>query len=172
MPGRSKIRAKPSKEGKTGRPPILTKELLSKIIDHVELLGMAESRAARAVGVSPAAVTTWKMRGRVAEKEWDLLTPKDKETERIYVSFMKALQDAEPKFEAANLLVIQDATRRDWRAALALIERRIPEHWGKHFKIVGDPDAAPIRTQTVPMSPAEIKARAERAVRALNAAKP
>lgn len=122
-----------------GRPPALTPEVHKGIVDSVELLGMAESRAAMVMGFDGSAPSKWKKRGEAALKAWDTLTPEEQVFEDRYVRFFIALRDAEPKFEQANLLVIQRAAMTDWRAAQARLAMRMPETYGRRVLMGNDP---------------------------------
>lgn len=147
MPGRSKRKGEPQ-EDQTGRPPLLTPKLHKQIIDAVELLGMLESRAAMAYGISEATISRWKKRGIIALKAWDTLTPEQKAVESRYAEFFKALRNAEPKFEMANLTVIQNAAvNGDWRAAKERLAIKMPQIYGKRVMLGGDPqNPTPIPT--------------------------
>lgn len=172
--GKSVRPAKPE-EGKSGRPSLLDAKLEAEIILSVAEYGMAESRAALAAGVTPGAVTKWKQRGRAAADAWDDLTPEQQVEEARYVSFFKALRDAEPYFERSNLSTIHAAAKTDWRAAKARLEMRFPLKYGKRVMLGGDPEnKAPIVTAapTSDLSNEEIKARAERILKASAAARP
>jgi hypothetical protein len=139
MPGFSKRKGEPKEEG-AGRPPLLSQKVHKAIIDAVELLGMMEGRAASAIGVSPSSVTIWKKRGQKALKEWDSLPPEKQALEARYCEFFKALRDAEPKFEMANLTIIQNAASKgDWRAAKERLAMKMPDAYGKRMMIGGDP---------------------------------
>lgn len=139
MPGKSKRKGEPKASG-AGRPPLLTPKVHKLILDAVELLGMTEGRAALAYGLSPPAITGWKQRGFEAEKNWEKLTEKERETEKRYLEFLNALREAEPKFEMANLTIIQNAASHgDWRAAQARLALKMPAVYGKRVMVGNDP---------------------------------
>lgn len=144
MPGPSKRRGEPRKKPDgtpdRGRPPLLTPDLHDKIINAVELLGMTENRAGLAFGVSDSTVSAWKARGRKAETEWEKFTPQEQADEKPYYDFIRALRDADPKFEMANLLNIQQAAQRgEWRASRDRLAMRYPERYGKRVMVGNDP---------------------------------
>lgn len=160
---------------KAGRPLALSSKVQKEIIDCVELLGMAETRAYRACGFDETTGSKWKTRGRLALAAWDKLAPEKQESEAIYVEFFKALRDAEPKFERANLTIIQNAAvGGDWRAADRRLAFKFPDRFGKRVMIAGDPkNPTPIPTvQTTSMSEDERKRRARRVMDAFDKQQP
>ncbi len=100
-----------------GRPIKLTPAVRAAI---VELVGNGNSLAdaARAAGVNPS--TLFRAQGRSA-------------------TFAAALEAAEtglkPKLVAC---VTAAAIGGDWRAALAILERRFPAEWGRRLAVAGD----------------------------------
>ncbi len=139
MPGKSKRKGEPKESG-AGRPTLLTPKVHKLIIDAVELLGMTEGRAALAYGISPAAITRWKQRGIESEKVWDKLTEVERKVELRYIEFINALREAEPKFEMANLTIIQNAAAQgDWRAARDRLALKMPHVYGKRVMVANDP---------------------------------
>jgi hypothetical protein len=68
---------------------------------------MPETRAAQLVGLDRSILSKWKERG-------------SKETSGPYFDFFNDLCAGEPKFELANLSIIAEAGKRDWRAAAHL----------------------------------------------------
>lgn len=125
-----------------GRPPALTPEIHREIIEAVEELGMAESRAGMAAGFSSNAVYIWKTRGQAALTKWAKLSPKSQEEERPYKEFFEALRDAEYKFERSNLKTIRNADKNgDWRASRERLVMRLPGQYGRSLTHRGDPSA-------------------------------
>lgn len=123
-----------------GRPPALTTKIHQAIVDSVELLGMAEGRAGMVIGFDPSIISKWKTRGQKSLKAWDTLTPQQQAIELRYLKFFTALRDALPKFEQANLLIIQRAAMGgDWRAADRRLAMKMPDDYGKRFMMGGDP---------------------------------
>lgn len=150
--GISKRPGKPDPDNhKPGRPPGISDKVVEAIIENVELLGMAESRAGMAEGFSEGAVSTWKDRGEKSLKGWDTLTVEEQAREAPYVRLFKGLRDADPKFERSNLLVIQNsAVNGDWRAANRRLEIKYPDRYGKKFQVGGDPlNPTPIATKAM-----------------------
>ncbi len=170
-----KPQGKVNGKDKIGRPPALTDEVQKEIIESVALDGMAESRAALASGIAPSTLSKWKARGRDALEIWDKLTPEEQAEELRYTIFFKALRDAEPQFEKANLRIIRNAaTNGDWRAANRRLELRFPLKYGKKFQVSGDPEnktpiQAAITSHSSDLTDQEIKARAERILKASTA---
>lgn len=125
-----------------GRPGSLTPEIHKEIIEAVEDLGMAESRAGMAAGFSSSAVYKWKTRGSESLKKWNTLSPSRQAEEAQYVLFFQALRDAEYKFERANLKTIKDASvAGDWRASRERLIMRLPGQYGRSLTHRGDPSA-------------------------------
>lgn len=154
MPGHSKRKGEPKAYG-LGRPTLLTPKLHKQIIEAVELLGMLESRAAEAYGISPSCITRWKTRGKAAIAEWDKLTPEKQAEERRYADFFNALREAEPKYEMANLTIIQHAAiKGDWRAADRRLAIKFPDRYGRKLQVGGDPQ------NPLPVPVANVKAPA------------
>jgi hypothetical protein len=81
-------------------------------------LGMTYRHAAQLVGVAYETFLEWRSRGRI-------------EPDTIFGDFLRAIEQAEMKGLAANLENIRAAGKSDWRASLAIIERRYPSDYGK-----------------------------------------
>lgn len=56
----------------------------------------------------------------------------DEEYRSFYEEVTKALAQAKVRNEA----ILQKAAAEDWRAALAWLERRYPEEWGKYSQLI------------------------------------
>ena len=72
--------------------------------------------AAQAAGISESTLYRWLQRGA-------------EEKQGIYHDFREAVRRAEAESEVHAVALIRKAMSDDWRAALALIERRHPERW-------------------------------------------
>ena len=53
----------------------------------------------------------------------------------IYRDFYNAVKKAEAEAEEKLIKILNDAAPGDWRAALAMLERRWPERWAKREKL-------------------------------------
>jgi hypothetical protein len=148
MGGRSRRPGRPTDTPRKGRPPLLTPALHKAIVDAVELLGMPEGTAGQAYGISAGLVSKWKQRGRTALLKLDKLTKKQEAEERPYIDFFTAIRDAGPKFEMANLLIIQRAAvKGEWRAAKFRLEMYNRDRYGNRVMVGGDPEnTTPIQT--------------------------
>ena len=116
------------------------------------MTGLSEADCAIMAGVDPTTLSKWKSRGL-------------REGSGPYFNFFNDLRLALPHFKRENLQVIKDARRSDWRAAKALLEMTAPEEFRRqHHKHAGDvTDPTPIPHQDVPISPEDLRARAQRA---------
>lgn len=98
-----------------GRPTKLTPELQERIVQAVRAGNHFEA-AARSAGIAQSTFYRWLERGA-------------EEDDGAYSDFRAALRRAEAESEVHAVAVIRKAMTDDWRAALALIERRYPERW-------------------------------------------
>jgi len=78
--------------------------------------------------VSTSSFYNWQELGRAGRQrqEQGLLVE-----EPIYLDFLDTIEHATARAEVNAVSAIVAAAQRDWRAALALLERRWPERWGK-----------------------------------------
>jgi hypothetical protein len=53
----------------------------------------------------------------------------------LYAEFAEATNRVTNDAEVRNILLINNAAVKDWRAALAFLERRYPERWAKHEQL-------------------------------------
>ena len=97
------------------RPTKLTPEVSQRIVTAIRAGNYAEP-AARSAGISPATYYRWLERGA-------------REEEGIHREFHDAVRKAEADAEVHAIVVIRKEMERDWRAALAYVERRYPDRW-------------------------------------------
>lgn len=102
-----------TKVRRPGRPTKLTTAMRREFLALVRG-GMASTRAAKALGVCPDTVTDWC---------------------RVNPEFSEALEAA--REESLGILEqrVHAAARKDWRAAAWLLERRLPEEYGRKERI-------------------------------------
>ena len=106
--------SKPKKQSKTpkrptGRPPVITPEVIEAILRTIRL-GLHADRAAMAHGISPSTLRNYKRRNP---------------------SFATQVKEAETGAESTFLSRIMAHTDRQWTAAAWMLERRWPERWAK-----------------------------------------
>lgn len=97
----------------------LTKDIIGKVRELTEA-GQPECEIYSLVGVSAMTWSRWKRAG-----EEDYALQKDTDLRDFYA----ALQSGRSAFIRDNLSVIREASKRDWKAAAWLLERRVPEHF-------------------------------------------
>ena len=97
------------------RPTKLTPEIQARIVTAIRA-GNYAGPAARSAGISEPTYYRWLERGA-------------NEEQGIYREFHDAVRRAEADAEVHAIVVIRKGMERDWRAALAYVERRYPERW-------------------------------------------
>ena len=98
-----------------GRPSKLTPEIQQKIVWALRL-GNYRKSAAEYAGVSERTLCDWMRRGT-------------EETHGAYADFCQEVVAAEQAAEIRALGVIQQAAKRDWKAAAWFLERKHPERY-------------------------------------------
>lgn len=93
----------------------LTPELQEQILEHLKL-GMYDTIAAEAVGISRQTFYRWIRRGK-------------EEREGLYYDFAQAIEQGKAIGEADLLATIKRASNRTWQAAAWILERSRPERW-------------------------------------------
>lgn len=122
---------------KIGRPPRLSNEIKETICQALRL-GLTMEAGASLAGVSISTVYGWLRRGKAAKAGG-------------FTGFVKAVEQALTQFEARNAAVVNRAAQDgDYRAALALLERRRPKTWARteRHEISGQ-EGQPIRYEIV-----------------------
>jgi hypothetical protein len=104
-------------EALMARPTKLTPEVAEPIVAAIRA-GSFPEPAARSAGVSPATYYRWKRLGR-------------EQASGSYRDFVEAIRRAEGEAEVHAIAVIRKQMPGDWRAALAYLERRHSERWGR-----------------------------------------
>lgn len=121
--------ARSVKRRRAGAPTKLTIGTAAKILVLVSE-GNYPRVACAAAGITKRTLDNWRERAREfiddAECDWEDIPP----SERIYVEFFLMLQIAEANSEAS---LLRRAVRgeKGWQAAMTVLERRRPEHWGR-----------------------------------------
>jgi transposase len=96
-----------------GRPRKLTPALEAALLRMIRD-GVSRAGAARAAGIEWPTFESWTRR---------------------FASFSSAVTRAEGASEAALVRAIRRQAPTDWRAALALLERRFPDTWGRRDRV-------------------------------------
>lgn len=109
-----------------GRETRLTPDVEDRICELVRQ-GNYLSTAARAAGVGYATVKTWMSRGTQEGDEHEL-----------HRAFRAAVQRAERESEQELVAMVRNHAKEDWRAAIALLERRAPKRWSKNSNVKVD----------------------------------
>lgn len=125
-----------------GRHTKLTPERQEAILDGIRA-GLTIDRACQRAGISHATYYNWKTKG---------LT----QSSGIYVDFVDVLTRAEIEVEQRMLTQIQLQSAHDWRAAVAFLEKRFPERYGKQIQQqvqLSGPAGAPATMQIVIVDP-------------------
>ena len=89
---------------------------LEKIANYIRI-GLTTNNAAVAAGVQPVTLYRWKMRAQKGDEP--------------YASAMETFARAVKEGEAILAARLFEASKKDWKAALAVLERRHSKDWGK-----------------------------------------
>ena len=103
-------------------------DLITRFIEAVKRSALKPERCAWALGVDPQDVRGWMQTGRNCAMTDDTgHTP----LEIQCLKFYKGINRADSEVEEALLFDVRSQTGTDWRAAMALLEKRFPDSWGK-----------------------------------------
>lgn len=117
----------------TQEPEMLTK---GEAIVRTVRLGVPRYIAAQASGLDPATLRRWEARAaEVAELEEDQLT----DNQRILRTFCAELTRADAEAASYAVAMVRKAMPADFRAAVALLERRYPKEFSKRIEVDTDP---------------------------------
>lgn len=124
--------ARPRADGRPGgRPSSLTEETVDDIVRMLER-GAYLTHAAAAVGVDRRTLYRWLEQGGK-----DLAEGRNTEE----ATFHSRVAQARAKGRVAMCQVIDDAAKRDWRAAAWMLERTDPELFGEKIEMTRRPEA-------------------------------
>lgn len=101
---------------KFGRPEKLTPEITLRIANALRM-GTVVELAAFFGGIRRSTFYAWKKRG-------------ESEDSGKYRDFSDTIAQAFAEAEVRFTMIIFEAAKTDWRAALCLLERRYSERWG------------------------------------------
>lgn len=132
------------------RPSKFNPERIEKIIKLIRLGNFAETAAA-AGGISKQTYYNWLGKGREERERLDMTGGKPRATEKPFLEFFDAVEEARAEAEARMVAQIttaaQDPTK--WQAAAWWLERVAPQKYGKINRTeISGPDGAPIQSET------------------------
>lgn len=130
------------KSGKRGKISYFTKKRCERIIEIIGQ-GNPHSYAAYETGISPKTLSLWLRHGREGVKGYTTFLRRVKEAEaKSRTNLVKIINTCatggivkkETLIEKPDGTTVQttELTTPDWRAALAILERRDPELWSLH----------------------------------------
>ena len=147
------------------RPSKFDQERIDKIVKLIRLGNFAETAAA-AAGISKQTYYNWLARGREERERIDTSNAKPRTTEKAFLEFFDAVEEARAEAEARMVAQIttaaQDPTK--WQAAAWWLERVAPQKYGRINRTeISGPDGAPIQSETkgIQYTEAEIIALAD-----------
>lgn len=124
------------------RDPLKGEDAAAEMIDRGEViirtvaLGVPDNVACQAAGIHRSTLSRWK--ARAAEVEGLDVDSLDDDQRRLR-DFCNALTRAEAQSVGYAVAMIRKAMPSDWRAAVALIERRFPGDFSKRVEVKVDP---------------------------------
>lgn len=107
----------------------LTPEVHEKVREALDA-GAYQRDAATFAGISVRTFYAWLSRGREAAEAIERGDPVES-VDRDLAAFLHMVEGSRVRVAVDLLRVVQDAARRDWRAAAWFLERSYPEQWGK-----------------------------------------
>ncbi len=123
VPRRAKRAHSTRARGERGPRDKLTRERIARLV-AVVATGASWEAAARATGVGASTLRRWRA-DAVAAPAGSLLA-----------ELGEALERAEGEAEVALVAIVRAAAPQDWRAAVALLERRWPAQWSQRRQLV------------------------------------
>lgn len=127
----SEVEARP-----TGRPRKLTPELQERYLSYVRT-GVSNKVAALAAGISPTTVMEWIARGEGRHPARD--------GDEVFAGFAEAVARVRSEREAYLAGLIAAAAPEDWKAAAWLLERGMPDTYGRSNRVeLSGPQGTPI----------------------------
>ena len=113
-----------SRGGTTARALVNDPEVCTKIYDLAQK-GYHHKTIAATIGISPSTLEQWLTKGKP-----DNLTPEgERLAADVYYEFTEQYRKHEALAETQAVDSLVQASMGDWKAAVAYLERRFPEHW-------------------------------------------
>lgn len=119
----TKTNALGEKRKKTGASDLRNDPAIVKIIEDAILAGSSYATAITLSGIGERTFYRWMQQGARAKRNG------------VARQFWQKIKRAEATAIHRNVLVIQTAARKDWRASLCFLERKDPENWSAKQKI-------------------------------------
>ena len=107
----------------------LTPEVHAKVEEALRA-GAYQRDAAAFAGISVRTFYAWLARGREAVEALERGDPVEG-VDRDLAAFLHMVEGTRSRVLVELVGIVQDAARRDWRAAAWFLERSYPEHYGK-----------------------------------------
>lgn len=120
------VRKRPPAKRKPGRPPLLTAEVSSAILDTVRRGHTIKNAVALVNVCSYDSVQNWQAVGEEAWTKAGGLIDKVASDKRVFVEFFLDMKKAKNEFIDANLKIIAAAGPKQWQASAWLLERTNP----------------------------------------------
>lgn len=119
-----------------GRPTKLTDDRRETICEALRK-GVSIEGACDLAGLSHQSFYNWRERGQDELRRVENGHPncQVRQDEQPFVEFLEATTRAIAESEEQLVGNINDAAPEDWRAAIALLERRFPERWSKRTNV-------------------------------------
>lgn len=138
MPGRplsidEKVEYRDPLKGEDAAPEMIDR---GEVIIRTVALGVPDNVACQAAGIHRSTLSRWK--ARAAELEGMDEDALDDDQRRLR-DFCNSLTRAEAQSVGFAVAMIRKAMPSDWRAAVALIERRFPGDFSKRIEVQTDP---------------------------------
>lgn len=124
--------------------------IVEAIIDSVSK-GVTYEIAARAAGIHADTFAEWRRKGRRELQAQNNGAKPDPDL-APYAQLVTDLHDAQGQAEAQIVKWVHAAARDDWRAGIALLERRHPERWGKRDHVDVNVSAAAQPREIAPLA--------------------
>ena len=122
-----------------GRPTLLTPGMQAKIVEGIGN-GNYDYIAARMAGITSLTFRKWVKKGE------DSLA---NDVDDIYSDFVTAVDVAVARGESTVVERLHNHTEKSWGAAVAYLERKHPERWGKQDKVTVE---ANVNVNTLPIA--------------------
>jgi transposase len=116
-----------------GRRPLLLNEEYIRKAQELAAQGLSDRAICTALGISPETFYEWIRKGEAGRQP--------------YVDFARAVKKGLQQFESVCVNGILEAAKKNWTAYAWLLERRLPEVWGKRERIEIAPSWADLLRQ-------------------------
>jgi hypothetical protein len=119
--------------GTTARALVSNPDIRNEIYS-LAMKGYHHKTIAATIGISPSTLELWLTKGKP-----DNVTPEGQRLEPdVYYEFVEEYRKHEALAETEAVDSLIRASKGDWKAALAFLERRFPDHWRSESKRIVD----------------------------------